>query len=171
MLTRDYISTIAQAYDSAPIVTPEAYDAWEALSNETAEHYHRISQCLSIGRTTNPNPYASSYDMLRDIAQGHIWVSTANSEHPLWTTEENVMFRVVHDIMGHGATGSGFDWTGENRAYANHLEHTVNPKARLALFTEAIGQVAFALDRGAFGVQKCALLPQWLQFVTTKDAN
>lgn len=100
--------------------------------------------------------------MLSDIANGRLLVSEANCEHPLWDRDENIRFRVVHDIIGHASTGAGFDFAGEFKAYEQHDAITKDPRARRALFTEAVGQVAYALDNDGFGEQKCAILPQWL---------
>jgi hypothetical protein len=164
MNTSQYIQATSRAYQLAPLCSPEAVIAWEELAKETKEHYDAISACVSILRTSNPEPYSSAYEMIRDIGSGLIKVSTANCEHPLWDEETNIQFRVVHDVIGHASTGAGFDFIGEYRAYEKHAEKTIHPLARLALFTEAVGQVCAALDLGGFIEQKCAILPSYLQW-------
>lgn len=166
-----YLKTVAKAYHEAPLVGGTAIKAWQILADETAEHYNRLAECLHIERTSEPEPYQSAYAMVADIAQGHILLSTANSAHPLWDLEANTRFRLVHDVIGHGTTGAGFDWAGERCAYFRQLEHTTHPLAKLALFTEVIGQAAYALDRGTFGTQKAAILPPYLQWTCQDDAH
>ena len=161
-----FLHEVAQAYADAPVLDLRAdvLRAWRDLADETLTHAARLQACLEVRYTPNPEPYATAADMLRDIAQGRIVVSTANSTHPVWTLEENVAFRLVHDVVGHGTTGSGFDWDGECRAYDKHWTIVRSPWARWALFTEAVGQVAYALVNGGFTVQKVALLPTWMQW-------
>ncbi len=162
MLQADYIRSVADAYTDAPITCSEAPQAWRALALETTAMYERIELALDIQHSSLVNPYPTAYAMLADIAQGRLVVSVANCEHPLWSREENIRFRVVHDVVGHASTGGGFDWQGEVKAYTKHATHIISPKARLALFTEAVGQVAYQVTNGYFGPQKCAILPQYL---------
>jgi hypothetical protein len=161
-----YLRDVAAHYAAAPTHDKgiQATRAWRDLADETMATAARLRDTLDVRYTPDPEPYPTAYEMLRDIAQGRVVVSIANSLHPVWTLEENTAFRLVHDVVGHGATGSGFDWYGECRAYDKHWSIVVSPWARAALFTEAVGQVAYALVHGGFTVQKVALLPQWMQW-------
>jgi hypothetical protein len=90
-------------------------------------------------------------------------VSRANSDHPLWTVEDNVAFRICHDIDGHYAAwragvAADFTFEGELNAARWH-EKTLPPgQIREALLTEVVGQAAYALHYGRFGLQKVAFL-------------
>jgi hypothetical protein len=159
-----YLERVADAYRHAPVIVAGDIPAWKALAAQTMATAERIKGALDVRYTPAAEPYPTAYDMLRDIARGRIVVSTANSTHPVWTLEENVAFRLVHDVVGHGSTGSGFDWAGEWTAYEKHLSLLEGEGARHALFTEAVGQVAYALVYGGFTVQKVATLPQWMQW-------
>jgi hypothetical protein len=159
-----FIERVARYYAWAPVIVEADRSAWTELALETNRTAEALKGALDVRYTPNPEPYATAYDMLTDIARGRIVVSTANSEHPVWSLSDNVNFRLVHDVVGHGTTGAGFDWGGEWTAYERHLSTVVSPRARQALFTEAVGQVAYALVNGGFTEQKVALLPQYLQW-------
>jgi hypothetical protein len=165
-MSTPFIHLVAEAYDKAPVCHPPDVRAWEALAAETMATADKLRACLAVSYTPKAEPYATAYDMLVDIARGRLVVSTAHCHHPVWTLEENAAFRLVHDVVGHGTTGSGFDWRGEWRAYEAHLAIVQSPLARHALFTEAVGQAAWAIVNGGYQghVQKVALLPQYLQW-------
>lgn len=160
---------IAAEYAAAPVYCPTALAGWRQLAVETLAHAERIERELEVSYTALAEPYLSAADMLADIARGRVTISVANSEHPVWTLRENCAFRLVHDVLGHGLTGSGFDWAGELSAYDRHYRLTRHPSARLALFTEAVGQVAYALTYGGFGPQKVAYLPTWMSYDPALD--
>lgn len=165
-LTGSYLHDVAAAYAAAPVCHPVAVKAWEALARETMATAEALRRALDVTYTPHAEPYPDAYAMLSDIAHGRIVVSTAHCQHPVWSLEENVAFRLVHDVVGHGTTGSAFDWPGEWRAYEKHLTIVRDPHARHALFTEAVGQAAWAIVNGGYHghVQKVALLPQYLQW-------
>lgn len=168
-----FIIEVAQAYSVAPVLDTRGTTlrAWRDLADETMVMADRLKAALDVRYTPRAEPYPTAYDMLTDIARGRIVVSTANSDHPVWTLEENTAFRLVHDVIGHGTTGSGFDWDGECRAYDKHWSVLESAHSRAALFTEAVGQVAYALVNGVFTVQKVALLPQWMQWHRAQGAE
>lgn len=151
------LRAIALAYSDAPLISLDAIPAWRQLATESVRLAKRLRNCLSVRLTEDSEPYPDAVAMLTDIARGRFVVSTANSTHPVWSVDENIAFRIVHDVLGHGSTGSGFTWEGEQIAYRKHALH-VSPTAGRALYIEAIGQVAYALHTGEFGPQKVAFL-------------
>lgn len=164
MARETHLEVVARAYDWAPVIIAGDVPAWKALALETVAMARKLESALDVRYTPKAEPYLMAYDMLADIAMGRIVLSTAYQAHPVWTPEENLAFRLVHDVVGHGTTGAGFDWKGEFTAFEKHLSIVQDPGARAALFTEAVGQVAYALVHGEFTVQKVALLPQWMQW-------
>lgn len=169
MTPSDYMFEVARAYHRAPRFSMRDVAAWHILGEETMAHFDRVVVSIHVIPVTVSEPYPSADAMLADIAQGLIMVSDINHDHPVWTPEVNLAFRVVHDVIGHATTGSGFDWAGELRAWERHESTVESLDARRALFTEAVGQVAWMLHHaygnGAFGDQKVTTLPQWLQWV------
>jgi hypothetical protein len=82
-------------------------------------------------------------------------------ESPLWpytTWRINEVFRVVHDISGHGPTLCPFEtFEGELEAYLNH-KSIYSPEAVLALYGETIGQLChYYSGRGFVKVQECKI--------------
>jgi hypothetical protein len=115
--------------------------------------------------------------MFEDLNQGNFVVSRANSDHPIWTPDENVDFRIVHDILGHYPTGGDFSWHGENDACNAHAARLTDPEARKALMTECLGQTGSAIRNNGFGAQKTAFLEgydqpwDWQQMQTVSRAD
>ena len=153
----DRLAAIAQAYADAPVYVPAAVDAWRELAADSVARAAVIRAELAVVETDDPEPYPDAPTMCEDIAAGRFVVSRANCDHPLWTVDENVAFRIVHDTVGHYLSGGDFGWVGENLACGVH-EGLLSPLAGRALFTECIAQTAFANAFGYFGEQKVVLL-------------
>jgi hypothetical protein len=147
------IEPIAQAYERLPTYDPQAALAWKELADNSMRRAAQIGQRLNVQVTDDPEPYANHQEMFNDINQGRFQVSRANSEHPIWTPEQNVAFRTVHDVEGHHPTGGDFSWAGENKACGAHAA-TLPPLAQKALMTECLGQTGWAIHNGGFGPQK-----------------
>ncbi len=138
---------IALAYAQAPTFDARAITSWRALAEHSRILAARIRKRLVVVETSNPEPYATAGEMFGDIRNGgKLIVSTANSEHPLFSLVENVDFRLVHDYMGHYAAGSDFSWEGEVEACREHARD-MPIEALPALFTECLGQAAYATYR------------------------
>lgn len=121
-----------------------------------------IREDIDVRETDDPEPWPDARAMCRALVHayrdGTPWtVSRAFSAHPIWTPDENIAFRIVHDVIGHGRSGGGFDWAGENAACAAHAP-LLTHRARRALFTECIAQTGYAIAAGGFGEQRIGLL-------------
>lgn len=153
----DRLASIAQAYHAAPMYDPQAHAAWDELAEDSRQRAEQIRRQYNFSVTDEDDPYANAQEMFDDMARGNFVVSRANSEHPIWTPEQNVDFRTVHDVLGHGVSGADFSWEGENQACAAHSP-LLSPAAQRALFTECIAQTAYANHYGGFGPQKTVFL-------------
>jgi hypothetical protein len=152
------INDMAERYASAPIFDPAVEPAWRRLALESVRLAADVRKRLKIIEVAEDETYYPHVEhMFEDIRRGVFKVSTNNCVHPLWTPQENVAFRIVHDVLGHYPSKGEFNWDGEILACAAHRQHLSDPAAR-ALETECIGQVAYALVHGGFGVQKVAFL-------------
>lgn len=159
----DQLQPIAEAYAKAPIYDPKAAAAYKELADDSVRRAAELAKQLHIEVTDNPEPYPHAQAMADDIhKRQHFEVSRANSEHPLWTPEQNVAFRTVHDVLGHGVSGGDFGWEGENQACAAHFP-LLSPQAQAALFSECIAQTAYAAHYRGFGPQKVALFPEFYE--------
>jgi hypothetical protein len=179
-----YLQPIADAYAAAPMLQSSATEtvagtkAWQALADDSLERAAHVRLLLDVQETDDPEPYPDANTMCEDIGLGAFLVSTANSEHPVWTIKQNIAFRIVHDVYGHYSASvaagyvapdrgfrhhsdshgheavAGFDWEGENAACAAHARLLHSEGARVALFTECIAQTGYAIANGEFGPQK-----------------
>lgn len=159
----DQLQPIAEAYAKAPVYDPKAAAAFKALADDSMRRADALRNQLDIEEVNDPEPYPHAQAMADDIhKRKHFTVSTANSEHPMWTPEQNTAFRIVHDVLGHGVSGGDFGWEGENRACQAHFP-LLSPEAQKALFTECIAQTAYGAHYRHFGPQKVALFPQFYE--------
>jgi len=157
--SRHNIEDVAVGYDALPKYDPKAVHAWKQLADESKKHADYIRQHLNITETDNPEPYNTSADMIRDIRDNRNFVvSTANADHPVWTPQDNINFRIVHDVFGHAATDGDFGWHGENDACSTHFALS-SPHAQKALATECLGQTGYAIHRGRFTDQRVGFIP------------
>lgn len=149
---------IARSYAEAPVFDPKAAPAWRELADDSRARADHLRKQLHIEVTDDPEPYHTPQEMAEDIHKNkHFNVSRANSEHPLWSEDDNVNFRIVHDVMGHAVAGGDFGWHGENLACGAHFP-LLSPQAQRALFTECVGQSAYGAQYRGFGPQKITFM-------------
>ena len=147
---------ILYKYQSAKTIEERHVYAWKALAEETTQLFYALPYDLCV-RFEPGQPYATAADMHRVISTRYLVVSTDNNFHPVWTYEENLRFRAVHDWYGHILTGYDFTLDGELAAYRATGElHT--PSAKHALFTEVYVQALYCVVFGHFGEQKVVLI-------------
>lgn len=153
----DKLAEIAEAYSKAPIYDPKAASAWKELAQDSVARRNVLEQQLTIKIVPDPEPYTGAKEMADDIHKNqNFLVSNANCEHPVWSVDENIAFRVVHDVLGHAVSGGDFGWYGENLACAAHFP-LLSPTAQQALFVECIMQTGYAAHYRSFGPQKVFL--------------
>lgn len=163
-----YATLVAKAYKNAPSMDRSALSHWRALQKAVARQFKMISR--GEDEPYNPkrqryrvvfsseNPYKTAEDMRAQVRKtGDLVIWNGESEHPVMSAEENLKLRAVHDYFAHIAGGAGFGLRGEISAYNRHMNFT--PKqAAPALFTEVVGQAAYALVYGSFPKQKIVVL-------------
>lgn len=145
-----------------------------------------LSQRMHI-RYVEHEPYDTADQQHYDMQGGRLFISTKHNEHPVFTPEQNLQYRVVHDATGHVPASTilatygevqnhvvynddpdavpPFSTDGELAAWANQLAYMVArnaaPTAIRAAFTETIGQLAAATALGGFPARQLAgILPQ-----------
>lgn len=162
-------AAIADAYLAAPVRDERAYHAYAAFCRETVRQYHFMVGREEFGglgvtvRIVDEDPYPDVESMLDDVRRRRIkvWASAASGNpHPYLSDGENDMFRAVHDVFGHAASGRGFDRHGEEAAWLKHST-MYSSLARRAMTTETRGQNCARVFRcgGRFPEQKAVLLP------------
>lgn len=149
-------AAIAHSYDSQPS-DPTLQPHWDALANECVRIANILDAQYHISYSHESEPYASAQAMFDDLNNGYFVVSLANCEHPIFTPEENVAWRTVHDILGHYRSGGTFSWIGEQLAWNSQASYH-SELAQLALKTEILGQTASYSVNGTFPTQKLVLI-------------
>jgi len=129
---------------------------------ETVQPYWFKHLGVAWVATINPEPYADLEAMSVDYLEAdrhhnsEVLVSSCYCDHPVWTEEQNLKFRVWHDT-GHVLSGLGFDPDGELRLFAKQarafqgnrdLERAEELVA--ALFSESVYQLAACIALGGF---------------------
>jgi len=164
-------AAIADAYLAAPVREERAYAAYAAFCRETVQQYHFMVGRPEYGglgvsvRIVDEDPYPDVESMIDDVRHRRlrVWATAASGNpHPYLSDAENDMFRAVHDVFGHAASGRGFDRHGEEAAWLKHST-MYSPLAARALATETRGQTCariFRYDGHRFPEQKAVLLPR-----------
>lgn len=155
MVTREQWE-ILYRYQNADTIEKRHLYAWKILAEETTRLFEALPKDLRV-RFLPGQPYATAAAMHSVIRTRHLVISTDHNFHPVWSTEENLRFRAVHDWYGHILTGYDFTLEGERGAYEATAElHT--PSAKHALFTEVYVQALYAIVFGHFPEQKVVLV-------------
>lgn len=198
---------IAEAYDAMEDTPndPEVRAAYQALADETLAQYEALKELgYTFSFIRGDDPYDTPRDAIIDMQENkHLWVfptsegfgtnTEADKDHPLLQptgitidgvdTVVNDIFRIVHDVFGHGAEGASFGARGEENAWQAHVR-MFSPLAARAMTTETRGQNSW-VNFGPYGEQnrsnpsetvfadqKTGLLPEWVSDVgQVEDRN
>lgn len=173
--TPEMQESLARAYHSLPDYDPAAERSFGAMRDETKQQFDYMTRARRQGglgidvETTDKDPYSGAAGMFHDLFNDRrmkVLSTRSTGSHPFFSDDENDMFRAVHDVFGHAATGRGFDRHGEEAAFQAH-SRMFSPLARRAMATETRGQNAALITGGRFAVQKVAVLPSNLTRPTT----
>lgn len=155
---------------------PEVQAAYRSLVDESREQFRVMEEELGIKvEFVKEDPYnvvgkdgqlvPSSRAMMEDVVNNKTLKvrdsadDFATNPHPVFTVEENNIFRAVHDFFGHAGSGRGFDAAGEEAAWLSHSQ-MFTPRARRAMTTETRGQNSYFNKFGEFAEQKAFLFPE-----------
>ena len=153
----DYSKIVAQAYVNAPDFDQSVVPSYKALMVSTKRLFKQLQSKLKV-EFVDYDPYESREQMNNEVKEtGVLKITKLFNEHPLYTKEENLMLRAVHDYYTHIIANQDFGLKGELRAYNTHAK-LAPPAALPALFTEVVGQVSYAIVHGDFTKQKICKL-------------
>jgi len=154
---------IARAYRALPAFDATAIDAWTSLAAESKAQADAVRKQIDVTYLDDPEPYESAREMSDDVKlKQKLTVSRFGLDHPLWTPEQVLDFRTVHDAVGHVQSGGDFTWRGENLAFSTHAP-LVSPLAQEALFVEVLGRAAYLDNFRGVGPHKVALMSEFLR--------
>lgn len=166
----EYAKLVANAYEAAPEYDESVLPSYRALIEHAVNKLY--PQILGKGidiQFVEDDPYTDRNQMAADVENNKVLkISKLFNNHPVFTKEENLKFRAVHDYYTHIVCNQDFGLRGELKAYNTHAR-LAPPAALPALFTEVVGQACYAIVNGkvddngdfipAFGDQKIAELP------------
>ena len=157
----EYGKMVADAYRAAPSYDEKEAWRWHLLADHISKMFKRIQrgkQGVEVIFVPG-QPYNSAEQLKREVAAtGKLYISTDYNEHPIFTPEQNLEFRAVHDYIVHIGRDVDFSMRGEAAAYNAHAR-LAPPDTMPALFTEIVGQAAPSSIYGVFDEQKIVLLP------------
>lgn len=187
---------------------PETKAAYDKLISEVSEQFDKFQNAgINIKKIKGENPYKNSSDLLDDIhknntiqyfptEQGFGSSDSMLVNNPMLNKSgkyvdgeellNNDVFRVVHDLVGHGQNNNSFGPMGEEIAYQAH-KGSLSPLAQKALTTETRAQNSFVNygpngefnranpGKTIFADQKIGLLPDEAMsggnHIISKDLN
>ena len=152
---------IVSQYDRMPVLDEKAKKAYDQFAGELDRQFKFLEEQGIKFEFVDDDPYKSFYEMHEDFIRNRrlkVMKTSVTGSHPYWSDATNDKFRAVHDVLGHLATGRGFDRHGEEAAYQAH-KLTLPAEVHGALAMETRGQNAFLIERGDFPPQKAGVLP------------
>jgi len=178
----EYMKLVAKAYDDAESYDKSEIYRWKSLSNHAYKMFKRLSSKIDVVFSTIEEehdshieidgveyklitivddingPYKSYEEMLYDVNTNKVLkVSIDYSDHPVFTVEDNIVLRTVHDYIVHILSGVDFTGKGEIAAFNAHAK-MAPPDAIPAIFTEVVGQASYFITHGKFPEQKIVVL-------------
>lgn len=161
MQTPEMIRAVGRHYDSLPEHDEAARPFYEAMRREVGSQFDYLTGTMGVDvESVDYDPYADVHEMIDDLNTNQrlkVLGTHVTGGHPFFSNDENDMFRAVHDVFGHAATGRSFDRHGEEASYRAHAR-MFTPDALPALASETRGQNASLILNGMFSPQKFAVM-------------
>jgi hypothetical protein len=161
LVSESAFAGLANAYFALPTFDVTAVPAWQAMALEAEQQLELLTSHGFTFGVSSDDPYATPWDMFASVENDrHLTVLSTESTggHPVFSNDENDVFRAVHDIFGHFASQRGFNHHGEEAAYRRHAL-MFSPLARQAMATETRGQNAALIATGDFASERIGILP------------
>ncbi len=166
---------VAAAYlDSATVRSPIVEAAYGQLAIETDRLFAAITAPVGPGSmrvqfSSCTTPYDSADELIASVRGDRLLEVTAaaidhDRKHPIFDGAVGGTFdrfRAVHDILGHGCVGTGFDRHGEYATW-RYQERFHSPLARRALGTELHAKHSACWTTGEAPDHKAILIPPQL---------
>ena len=142
--------------------------AYQQLEKQTDRQFAALTDPqgpyrITVVGTGQPTPYRDADELIASVFATRtleVTTSPADRAHPLLSGEVGgayYRFRAVHDLIGHVATGYGFDRDGEYSAWLVQRA-LYTGLARWAAATELHGEISALWVTGQFAEHKAVLL-------------
>ena len=173
---------VAASYKLAPVSDPAALPAFQELARKMSRQNDFLRHDYRFVPSSGDH-YSSLKQLRRSIdaqrqagkrrADMYVYAEPPGPEgdasqqgHPVFSNDQNVLIRGVHDAIAHLGGNHPFSARGEYGAYNRHLKTLCNVQdaragkclAAAALFTEIVGQTSYFYVYGQFAPQKAAFL-------------
>jgi len=175
-----YIEVVSNAYLNMPDFDNSVVKHWDALNKSNHTLFKRLLSKVNVIFTTNntsnvgeinidgrkfkvvhmnqEDEYQTQSQMKQSFeSTGKLYISMDNSGHPIFSVEDNIVFRTVHDYMAHILGNHDFGAKGEIASYNRHAK-MAPPEAIPALFTEVVGQASATIVTNSFPKQKIGIM-------------
>ena len=167
----DMSDEISQDYSSMPQFDEKAVPAWKSLAAESKIQADAIRRQVDVNLTNEPEPYKTAKDMCDDVHKNHhLTVSRAHSKHPIWSEQDVINYRIVHDVLGVCQSGGNWSWVGANLATKAHMP-LLTPLAQEALFVEEIAHSAYRKHYKGHGPVKIGLLNHYVHPMQEEEGD
>lgn len=166
---------VAAAYSLAPKNDPAATQGFQELAEKMSRQHQFLQSKVNFAPQSGFDTFSTRH--LRDILDKQrqqgikkpslpVLNDPPEEGHPVFSNDQNVQMRGVHDIMGHIYGNHPISSRGEYAAYNQHIKTICNIDdvkagkclAAKALFTEVIGQTSYYYIYGNYTVQKAVYL-------------
>jgi hypothetical protein len=162
----DAARDVADAHHAAPRRGGAGCDAAYARLVEETDRLFRLLD-VDVVFTASEHPYDGADELIRSVQDDRLLEVTSVAwerarAHPLLGCDvggEYDRFRAVHDVLGHGFLGVGFDRDGEYATW-RYQERFHSPLARRALATELHGEHSVRWTTGELPEHKAVLLDE-----------
>ena len=172
---------VAAQYNLAPTKDPRAVAAFQELGQKIGRQDQFLGSKFQM-KPGQDDPFTSMKAMTRDInrqrlagvkrpvipvyAEPPALAGQQGGGHPVFSNDDNVRQRGVHDVIAHYYGQHPFSARGEYGAYNRHLKTLCNPDqvkagacmAAKAMFTEVVAQTSYYYIYGGFADQKAVIL-------------
>jgi hypothetical protein len=161
---------------------PLVIAAYQELERQTDRQYAALTDPrgpyrITVAATSEITPYRDADELIASVLASRtleVTTSAADRGHPLLGGEAGgayYRFRAVHDLIGHVATGYGFDRDGEYSAWLVQRGHYAG-LARWAAATELHGEISALWTTRQAAEHKAVLLdPRLLGLRVTPEAG
>lgn len=150
--------SILEAYRAFDVDNREHVHVWSRLADHINAEYEALMRYRAlplIEFAQVDEPYADLTEMQADFRRKRMKVSELNCQHPVFSRQTNLRFRILHDIA-HCVINADFDESGEYNVFL-HQSDGLSSELKQALYTEIVIQASHKIHYGYFADQNLFL--------------
>lgn len=154
------VAELAAQYEAAPAVADKSLvPLWQDYGHLMLSYQASLADDFYIRIVNDENPYANGAHLLRDLIARKYRVPAPHAcpVHPVWDGQTFAAARTVHDLTGHGASGTDFTLPGEIPTFhqqAEWLRCVGREDLIVVVFSDTLQQLCNTLAHHRFAPQK-----------------